>query len=149
MHQPTIDDSEEGTKDQFHNRLECIVKQLSEKAVNIVMGDFNAKIGAGSTSFTEAMGTHGLGKINESGEIFSDTCALHNLVIGGGIFPRIHRDQQRSKDKCQAGKTQLRRKTSRGSRRCSSWKKHEGTQRNHQEIVGQVRNFYFVTYVDI
>lgn len=55
MHQPTIDDSEEGSKDQFHNRLECI-------------GDFNAKIGAGSTSFTETMGTHGLGKINESGE---------------------------------------------------------------------------------
>lgn len=67
-HQPTIDDSEEGSKDQFHNRLECIVKQLSEKALNIVMGDFNAKIGAGNTSHTEAMGTHGLGKINESGE---------------------------------------------------------------------------------
>lgn len=65
MHQPTIDDSEEGTKDQFHNRLECIGCQ---KDVNIVMGDFNAKIGAGSTSFTETMGTHGLGKINESGE---------------------------------------------------------------------------------
>lgn len=32
------------------------------------MGDFNAKIGAGNTSHTEAMGTHGLGKINESGE---------------------------------------------------------------------------------
>nr|XP_058943114.1 uncharacterized protein LOC131771351 isoform X3 [Pocillopora verrucosa] len=70
--------------------------------------------------------------------IFSDTCALHNIVIGGGIFPRIHRDQQRSKDKCHAGKTQLRRKTSRGSRRCSSWKQHEGTQRNHHEIVGQI-----------
>lgn len=67
-HQPTIDDSEEGSKDQFHNKLECIVKQLSEKDVNIVMGDFNAKIGAGNTSHTEAMGTHGLGKINESGE---------------------------------------------------------------------------------
>lgn len=65
MHQPTIDDSEEGSKDQFHNRLECIGCQ---KDVNIVMGDFNAKIGAGNTSHTEAMGTHGLGKINESGE---------------------------------------------------------------------------------
>ena len=81
--------------------------------------------------------------------IFSDTCALHNIVIGGGIFPRIHRDQQRSKEKCQAGQTQLLRKTSRGSRRCSSWKQHEGTQRNHHEIVGQVPNFYFVTCVDI
>lgn len=65
MHQPTIDDSEEGSKDQFHNRLECIGCQ---KDVNIVMGDFNAKIGAGNTCHTEAMGTHGLGKINESGE---------------------------------------------------------------------------------
>ena len=64
-HQPTIDDSEEGSKDQFHYRLECIGCQ---KDVNIVMGDFNAKIGAGNTSHTEAMGTHGLGKINESGE---------------------------------------------------------------------------------
>lgn len=64
-----IDDSEEGSKDQFYNRLECIVKQLLEKDVNIVMGDFNVKIGVGNISYIEVMGIYGFGKINESGEI--------------------------------------------------------------------------------
>ena len=39
------------------------------------------------------MGRHGLGEINENGELFVDTCAQFDLVIGGSIFPhrQIHK----------------------------------------------------------
>ena len=33
------------------------------------------------------MGKHGVGSINENGELFADFCVLNNQVIGGSIFP--------------------------------------------------------------
>ena len=57
------------------------------------MGDFNAKIGMDNTGYEDIMGAHGLGQMNENGELFADLCALNQRVIGGSIFPhkRIHK----------------------------------------------------------
>nr|KAG5705881.1 hypothetical protein BaRGS_030771 [Batillaria attramentaria] len=33
------------------------------------------------------MGRHGLGEMNENGEMLADFCATNNLVIGGTLFP--------------------------------------------------------------
>ena len=86
-------DSDEENKDQFYNRLQTIIDKCPVKDVNILMGDFNAKIGKDNTGYEEVMGKHGLGEINENGERFADTCALNKIVIGGSIFPhkRIHK----------------------------------------------------------
>ena len=54
-----------------------------ERDVNILMGDFNAKIGQDNTGYEEVMGRHGLGEISGNGERFADFCAMNNLVIGG------------------------------------------------------------------
>ena len=93
-------DSEEKDKDQFYNRLQNIVENFPDKDINIVMGDFNAKVGSDNTGYEQAMGIHGLGEMNENGERFSDLCALNNLVIGGTIFPhkRIHKSTWISPD---------------------------------------------------
>ena len=40
--------------------------------MTILMGDFNAKIGEDNSRYEEVMGTHGLGKMNENGEIVAD-----------------------------------------------------------------------------
>ena len=89
---PTNDKSEE-VKDEFYNQLQGILSRLSDQDVNILMGDFNAKIGADNTGYDEVMGRHGLGEMNENGERFADACALNNMVIGGSVFPhkRIHK----------------------------------------------------------
>ena len=58
-----------------------------EMSVNIFMGDLNAKVGSDNTGFVEAMGCHGLGHINENGELFANLCASNSLVIGGTLFP--------------------------------------------------------------
>ena len=51
------------------------------------MGDFNAKIGSDNTSYKKIMGKHGLGDINENGELFANLCAMNQLVMWGSIFP--------------------------------------------------------------
>ncbi|XP_073714068.1 uncharacterized protein [Misgurnus anguillicaudatus] len=86
-------DSEEGDKEQFYNRLQSILESYSEKDVTILMGDFNAKVGKDNIGYEEVMGRHGLGNMNENGERFADLCALNNLVIGGSVFAhrRIHK----------------------------------------------------------
>ena len=35
------------------------------------------------------MGRHGLGEMNENGEMFADPCASNRLVIRGSVFPHI------------------------------------------------------------
>ena len=37
--------------------------------------------------------THGIGKMNENGEMFADLCSFNRLVIGGSVFPnrRTHK----------------------------------------------------------
>ena len=82
---PTNDKSGE-VKDEFYNQLQGILSSLSDQDVNILMGDFNAKIGSDNTGYDEVMGRHGLGEMNENGERFADACALNNVVIGAVCF---------------------------------------------------------------
>ena len=39
------------------------------------------------------MGTHGIGEMNENGEMFADLCSFNRLIIEGSVFPhrRIHK----------------------------------------------------------
>ena len=86
-------EKEEEQKDSFYLQLEGILNDLKDKDVNILMGDFNAKIGADNTGYEEVMGKHALGEMNDNGERFAELCGTNNLVIGGSIFPhkRVHK----------------------------------------------------------
>ena len=92
VYAPTNDAADED-KDNFYDQLQSVMDKLPTKDVNIVMGDFNAKVGADNTNYEDIMGKHGLGEINENGERFQAFCAFNNLVIGGTVFPhkRIHK----------------------------------------------------------
>ena len=80
-------DADEQAKDDFYSSLEETVRKCSLKDVNILMGDINAKVGGDNTGYEQFMGKHGLGKMNENGEMFANFCAEHYLVIGGTVFP--------------------------------------------------------------
>ena len=86
-------DHDDKDKDQFYNRLQTILDKLKDKDINILMGDFNAKVGSDNRSYKEVMGQHALGEMNENGERFADLCGLNDLVIGGSIFThkRMHK----------------------------------------------------------
>ena len=87
-----INDKDEGTKYDFHNKLQTVLDKIKEKEVIILMGDFNAKIGS-NNGYEEVMDTHGIGEMNENGEMFADRCSFNILIIGGSVFPhrRIHK----------------------------------------------------------
>ncbi len=86
-------DSDDTIKEAFNQRLDAVIKKQSVKDVTILMGDFNAKVGAGNEGYDQVMGKCGLGKRNENGELFASCCAEHNLVIGGTIFPHKPKHQ--------------------------------------------------------
>lgn len=86
-------ESSDGTKEEFYERLLGIVQSRPERNMVIAMGDFNAKIGSDNRGYEEIMGQQGLGVMNDNGERFADFCATSNLVIGGSFFhhKRIHK----------------------------------------------------------
>ena len=49
-----------------------------EKEITIVMGDLNAKAGNDISGYGNAMGIHGLGKMNENGEFLANFCVEHS-----------------------------------------------------------------------
>ena len=89
---PTNDKTDE-TKEEFYNQLHDIMSNLGDKNVNVIMGDFNAKIGSDNQGYENVMGVHGLGVMNDNGERFVNACAANNIVIGGSVFPhkKIHK----------------------------------------------------------
>ena len=68
-------DADEDKKDTFYQQLQDVIDSKGNTDITIVMGDFNAKIGADNTGYEDTMGTQGLGQMNENGERFADMCA--------------------------------------------------------------------------
>ncbi|CAH1268867.1 Hypp4012 [Branchiostoma lanceolatum] len=93
-------DAEEEKKEEFHQQLQAVLDKGRNKDITLLMGDLNAKIGSDITGHEGVMGTHGLGRMNENAEGFTDLCSLNQLVIGGSIFmhKRIHKATWRSPD---------------------------------------------------
>ncbi len=82
---PTNDSSEDD-KDSFYSQLSGILEKLRNRDINIIMGNFNTKIGKDNRGFEQVMEQYGLEEMNENGERFADTCVSNNLVIGGSIY---------------------------------------------------------------
>ena len=86
-------DTEEDKKADFYHQLQAVLDRQKTKDITILMGDFNAKIGADNTGYEDIMCRHGLGEWSENGEMFADLCSFNQLVLGGSILPhkRIHK----------------------------------------------------------
>ena len=80
-------DADEEVKEEFYQILEETTRKCSEKDITILLGDMNVKVGNENTGHEQVLGKHGLGTMNENGELFANCCANYNLVIGGTIFP--------------------------------------------------------------
>ncbi|KAJ3608734.1 hypothetical protein NHX12_023264 [Muraenolepis orangiensis] len=80
-------------KARFYDSLNHLLGRVGARDLIILMGDFNAKIGGRNEGYEEVKGKHGVGKMNENGEMFVETCVNNNLVIGGSVFPHktIHK----------------------------------------------------------
>jgi exonuclease III len=79
--------SEIETKKQFYQCLNETMKMISRRDIIIVMGNMNAKVGVENEGLEQSMGRHGLGEMNEHGELFTEFCAFQDLVTGVQYFP--------------------------------------------------------------
>jgi len=73
-------------KENFYQQLHEKITAVYKRNVIIVMGDMNAKIGSNNEGLEHVMGRHGIGNMNENGELFSELCASCDLVIGAQHF---------------------------------------------------------------
>ena len=80
-------DKDEGTKEDVYNKLQTVLGKMKEKYFTILMGDVNATIGSNNKGYEEVMGTHGIGEMNEYGEMFAYLCSFNILITGGSVFP--------------------------------------------------------------
>ena len=72
--------------DSFHNSLQETMDSIPNRDIKVVMGDFNAKVGQGSTNV--ACGKFGLGKQNIRGEDLLKFCSSNNLTIANTLFQK-------------------------------------------------------------
>jgi len=78
---PTNDAPEE-EKIAFYDALQATIDKVPGSDVSIVLGDMNAKVGEDNSGREENMGKHGVGSMNENGELFADFCGRgsHQMV---------------------------------------------------------------------
>uniref|UniRef100_A0A8D9AHH9 Craniofacial development protein 2 n=1 Tax=Cacopsylla melanoneura TaxID=428564 RepID=A0A8D9AHH9_9HEMI len=88
VYAPTLDKADD-IVDEMYNTINEIMKKLKKNEINIVMGDFNSKVGEGSTS--DAVGPFGLGERNKRGDTLELFASTHELVITNTWFKQPKR----------------------------------------------------------
>ncbi|XP_056017322.1 craniofacial development protein 2-like [Ostrea edulis] len=83
-------DAEDDSKTTFYEKLQSTVSKTPRHDILIVLGDLNAKVGNDNEGKKRIMGKHGVGTINENGELLTEFCGVNDLIIGGTLFQ--HKD---------------------------------------------------------
>jgi len=73
--------------EEFSQQLSETITTVQKRDAIIVMGDMNAKVGPNNVGLESVMGRHGIGNMNENGELFSELHASCDLIRGGTVFP--------------------------------------------------------------
>ena len=73
------------TKDMFYENFASIIRNIPSKE-QVVLGDFNARVGADHDSWPSCLGQFGVDKMNENGQRLLDLCTFHDLCITNSFF---------------------------------------------------------------
>lgn len=74
------------TKDDFYSQLDSAIRQFHEQEPLIILGDFNARVGADHDAWPSCLGHFGVGKTNDNGQRLLETCSYHDLCITNTFF---------------------------------------------------------------
>lgn len=83
---PTLSSSEDA-KDGFYDSLSAALSHVPTSDSLLVLGDFNARVGADCSSWPFALGHFGVGSLNSSGQRLLELCAQHSLCVTNSFFP--------------------------------------------------------------
>ena len=88
------DVAEAEEKDQFYESFEDVLQRAHPHDLQVVVGDFSARVGNIRNGFELFLGPHAVpGSSIDNRQRLLDTCASNNLVIEGSLFPHklIHK----------------------------------------------------------
>ena len=74
------------TKYEFHENLAAIISSVPNNEQLILLGDFNARVGADHDTWPSFIGQFGVGKMNENGQRLLELCTYHDLCIANSYF---------------------------------------------------------------
>ena len=85
VYAPTLTSSSE-EKDIFYENLDAIVKNTPADDRLILLGDYNARVGAEYSSWPTCLGHFGIGKVNENGQRLLEFCTFNDLCVTNSFF---------------------------------------------------------------
>ena len=71
---------------KFYQALQAVVRQIPERYMVMVLGDFNARVGNDVETWRGILGKFGPAEQNEKGMRLLDFCALNDLVVTNTLF---------------------------------------------------------------
>ena len=78
--------SDAEVKDCFYEQLNQTITEIGNKEQIILLGDFNARVGADHRSWCNCLGKYGIGKMNDNGQRLLELCTMHNFKITNTMF---------------------------------------------------------------
>ena len=85
VYAPTLPSTDD-VKDDFYDRLSAIVRAIPSSENLVVLGDFNARVGADHDSWPVCLGRHGVGRINSNGQRVLEFCCQQGLCVTNTFF---------------------------------------------------------------
>ena len=82
---PTLTSSPE-SKDAFYDDLELTISNLPNTEQLLILGDFNARVGATHEDWPSCLGHFGVGRLNENGQRLLELCCRKGLCITNTYF---------------------------------------------------------------
>ena len=87
-------------KDAFYDQLQQVIDSIPAHDLKLVMGDFNAQIGADNRGWEANMGKWATGEMTDNGIRLLSFCSSMELKVGGSMFQHkdIHKNTWKSPD---------------------------------------------------
>lgn len=63
-------------KDEFYKNLSSTIRNIPSTEQLVLLGDFNARVGADNDSWPSCLGPFGVGKMNENGQRLLELCTF-------------------------------------------------------------------------
>ena len=85
VYAPTLQHSDE-SKEEFYSELRNVIDSVPRQDKLIILGDFNARVGADWSAWEGVLGKHGVGKCNANGQLLLELCMTYDLNITNTTF---------------------------------------------------------------
>ena len=73
-------------KYEFYENLAAITSSVPNNEQLVLLGDFNARVGADHDTWPSCLGQFGVGKMNENGQRLLELCTYNDLFIANSYF---------------------------------------------------------------